>query len=118
MPFINIFKHQDYTLVDNTSPFQLWASVYNREFIKNNNIHFSPTYYGEDLEFVVKVSSCNPNRLYLNNVFYAYQLREGSAVTTRFTPEKLEKFYTNIVDSYFNLKEWSANYQAFQISYI
>ena len=117
MPFMTIEGNNEF-LTPNTSPFQLWASIYKKDFLDKNNIHFTPTYYGEDLSYVIQIASSNPIRKYLNKCFYKYKLREGSAVTVRFSSEKLQTFVTDIVNIYFDLLNWNKNANVFKKWYI
>ena len=113
MPFMTTEGNNEF-LTPNTSPFQLWASIYKKDFLDKNNIHFTPTYYGEDLSYVIQIASSSPIRKYLNKCFYRYKLREGSAVTVRFSPEKLQTFVTDIVNIYFDLLNWNKNANVFK----
>ena len=104
MPFISDNGDGGQYYVDNKNPFQLWSSIYKLSFIRENQISFTPRYYGEDLTFVIEADTCNPVRYYYNKYFYKYKLRSNSAITQRIA--KYELFVTDTINIYTDLKEW------------
>ena len=58
----------------------VWDKVYSTKFIKENNIIFAPTKYGEDNIFSISAILLAGNIIYLNKYFYHYRTRLGSAV--------------------------------------
>ncbi|MBD5357309.1 MAG: glycosyltransferase family 2 protein [Bacteroides sp.] len=55
-----------------------------RNFIEKHPISFDEqTHYGEDREFIAKLFTFKPSYICLNKILFKYQVREGSAMTSR-----------------------------------
>lgn len=76
-----------------------------RNFIVRYNIYFDEdTYYGEDGEYIAKIFSLNPNYVCVNKFLFRYQIRDGSAMTSRVYNERRfssvlasERTYKNLI---------------------
>lgn len=106
--FVSLSADLSVTVFDNKVPFQLWASIYRRNFLLEHNIGFEPTYYGEDIVFVYKVASSNPKRVYTEHILYNYIWRDNSAIATRI--EKYATFLRDTTSLVNDLDTWDKKY--------
>lgn len=56
-----------------------WGKLYNKDFLKDNNIRFLPFYFSEDLPFIQIVLISSNNISILDQPFYIYRIRKDSA---------------------------------------
>lgn len=70
----------------------LFAKIYKRNFIKNNNIHFSNTKYNEDIFFIMQCESfCDNNDFLMVERFtYLWKYNENSLTRYKNTEQKHE----------------------------
>lgn len=81
--YINLFLQGALTCV--------WDGIYRKSFIIDNNIKFDTTFKsgGEDVDFMGKIISCQPNLATLATVFYSHYIRLGFSTSTKFNKDKI-----------------------------
>lgn len=69
----------------------VWDGIYRRHFIISKNIQFDTffTSGGEDVDFMGKIISCQPNLGTLSKVFYNHYIRLGFSTSTKFNENKI-----------------------------
>lgn len=77
-----IFNWHDCIKYIFSNDFVVWNKFYKSELIKENNIHFSNGYHGEDLIFTIAARLMAKRVSYLKSELYNYNIREGSTVVT------------------------------------
>lgn len=60
----------------------VWEFLYNRQFILDNEIMFSPSRRGEDHLFSIGATLCADKIYYLKKYLYFYRVRPGSAINS------------------------------------
>ncbi len=87
-------QKQNHSLLPNTTPagWNIWESLYKREFILAHNIRFRPGIsYGEDGLFGFEFSYYSPVRCYIEEVLYFYRRNNASATRVSTEESKLAR---------------------------
>lgn len=94
----------------------LHAKIYRREFLQNNNIHFSYMYNSEDIYFNNLFMMCKPNIGKCNQTVYVYNNTPSSLTNQNNYYEKLhiKNFIINVISSIIEAE--NLNYNPLEIA--
>ena len=81
-------------IAENAMPMVVWLYIYNRRFLKENQLKFIPNILHEDEEFTPRVFLCAKKVVNTRICFYHYVVHEGSITTATDMRKNISDFYT------------------------
>jgi len=102
IPFDNIDKLKITNIQEKSSlmkiPPSVWAKIYKRDFIKNNDIKFYEEFPGEDLVFITHSFLKANGIIFLNKEILSYRIRKNANKSMSFN--RNNKFIFGLIESY------------------